>query len=57
MSEEESANVVYFLFRNLSHSFDQKEFDSSFHLHFLVDLSDFLGFVLKKTTKIGLFSI
>ena len=43
--KEESANVSLFSFleRSLIH-FDQKDFDNAFHLHFLVSLSDFLGF-------------
>ena len=36
-----------FLESSLIH-FDQKDFDSSFHLHFLVSLSDFLGFFPEK---------
>ncbi len=43
--KEESANAGLFSFieNSLIH-FDQKDFDSSFHLHFLIGLSDFLGF-------------
>ena len=50
--KEESANAGLFSFleTSLIH-FDQKEFDSSFHLHFLVDLSDFLGFCPEENYK------
>ena len=50
--KEESANVGLFSFleTSLIH-FDQKEFDSSFHLHFLVDLSEFLGFCPEENYK------
>ena len=43
--KEESPNASLFCFleSSLIH-FDQKDFDSGFHLHFLVALSDFLGF-------------
>ena len=43
--KEESANADLFSFLegSLIH-FDQKDFNSTFHLHFLVGLSDFLGF-------------
>ncbi len=43
--KEESPNTHLFSFieSSLIH-FDQKEFDSAFHLHFLVGLSGFLGF-------------
>ena len=42
--KEESANAGLFSFleTSLIH-FDQKDFDSAFHLYFLVGLSDFLG--------------
>ena len=43
--KEETANAELFHFLEQSLiRFDQKDFDSAFHLHFLVGLSDFLGF-------------
>ena len=43
--KEESANSSLFSFLESSLIlFDQKDFNSAFHLHFLVDLSNFLGF-------------
>ena len=43
--KEESGNTGLFSFLKSSLIyFDQKDFDSSFHLRFLVGLSDFLGF-------------
>lgn len=47
--KEESANASLFSFLVSSLiNFDQKDFDNSFHLYFLVSLSDFLGFCPEK---------